>query len=157
VMYKYFGMAIIFISLVYAGQYKTYTYRQRHRQLGEFTALTDHIATRIKLYSLRLDEIYASCPDDGSGFADRLKSGQSFTDALDEVKLYIEADEFEVLREFGTGLGRSGLEEQLRLCEYTSERLKKAYDSCSGELAKKIKLANSLSLLAALMAMILLI
>ena len=85
-----------------------------------------------------------------------LKSG-GFESALDGTVLYLKDDERAVLREFGAELGKSLREEQLRLCAYTTERLKSYCDKCTAELPKQVKLAETLSLLCGLMAAILLL
>jgi len=157
-MMRYIGIVLVFVSLVYAGRYKAYTYRQRQKQLYSFAELTGYITSRIEFYNERLDEIYADCPDCGiGGFITQLRNGKDFTSALEGMELYINADEKNVLSEFGSGLGKSLREEQLRLCAYTSERLKSSCDKCTAELPKQVKLAETLSLLAAFMAVILLI
>ena len=156
-MIKYFGILLIFFSLVYFGRYKAYTYRQRHRQLGRFLALLDCIITQIELYNLPLDEIYRRCYkcDDCDRFTELLINGSEFCGALNEIELYINDEERRLLYDFGAALGKSGREEQLKLCRYTIERLKAAYDKCIAELPKQTKLAETLGLLSALMAAVL--
>ncbi len=154
-MIRYVGIAVIFVSMVYAGKYAAYTYKQRQRELDGLCEIVAFITIQIEYYNLRLDEIYSrlnveKLPD----FTEKLKQTADFEQSLAESKLHLKPSELATLTDFAQNLGKSSRDEQLRLCRYTEERLKSDCESSHRDLDKRVKVAESMGLCVGLMAFI---
>lgn len=156
--FKWIGIALILICGVTTGLALASFERRRCRQAEGFVSLVRYIRLQIDCFSSPVGRILASC--DGRILTDcgvEATELPDFSALLAGTKLYLPEDMCRLLADFGTQLGASYREEQLRCCDYFLERLIPPCDRMRGELPKREKMMLVLPIaLAAMMVLMLL-
>jgi hypothetical protein len=80
-----------------------------------------------------------------------------FTAALDTIRYMLPDDVYESLKSFAAGLGKSGKQCQIDLCNYHIEALVTAAGVIKDSLPQKTRMYTSLSVMAGLTAVIILL
>lgn len=158
-MLKPIGLALIFIVCAYTGYEASAIMRHKLRMTEAFISFLTYIKSQIEFFSAPLSDIYESFHHetlDKCRFTDDLRL-YGFAPALEKIRYSLPADVYESLTGFLTGLGKSVKQCQIDLCDYHINDL---YDKCKAlkeSLPQKTKLYTSLSVMAGLTAVIILI
>lgn len=158
-MYKYIGLAILFLSSVCIGQTTANTYKTSVKQMEAFIQFIKYIKSQIEHYNTSYPDIFAKYTNpilEKNGFINTLRSSD-WKSALDKSIFNFDNNVKDILYSFGNELGKSLKDEQLINCTYTIEQLEIHYNNNKSELPKKTKLCTSLSLMAGLSIVIILI
>lgn len=158
-MYKYIGLAILFICSIYIGQTAASTYKKAVKQIEAFIQFLKYIKSQIEYYNTPYPDIFEKYTNnilEQNNFIYKLRSSDWKT-ALDETTFSFDNNVKELLYNFGNEIGRSMKEEQTSNCSYTIEQLEIHYNNFKSDLPKKIKLCTSLSVMAGLSIVIILI
>lgn len=158
-MLKYMGLALIFAVCVLVGQEASAISRRQLRMTEAFISLLTYIKGQIEFFSAPLAEIYGSFANktlENCRFASVLRK-EGLTVALDEIRPSLPPDVYDSLVTFASGLGKSVKQSQLDLCEYHIEALHTSYIEQKEALPKKARLYTSLSVMAGLTAVIILL
>ncbi len=156
-------MGILLISAVAVGFGMIYSYslRLEYKRLLGFLKLIRLIRARIECFNQPLSEIYADFSEeslDECGFSGELrKSGYSTALCKHKDRLAIRGELLTVLADFGSGLGKSFSEEQIRHCDRYISMIEEKAAGLEKELPVRSKTAHALSAAAAIMIAIILI
>lgn len=158
-MLKPTGLCLIFSVCVYIGYEAAARYRRKLRMTEALIALLTYIKAQIEFFSAPLDDIYSSFHNqvlDNCKFTENLRQN-GFTATLDTIRYSIPDEVYESLTSFAAGLGKSGRQCQIDLCNYHIEALVTASDVIKDSLPQKTRLYTSLSVMAGLTAVIILL
>ena len=158
-MLKYIGLAVLFFISVYIGQIISGTYKTSVKQIEAFIQFIKYIKSQVEYYGTPYPEIfskYTNIPLEQCGFIQRLRNGDWNT-ALDDTVFGFDNNIKEILYNFGRDLGKKMRDDEINNCDYTIEQLRIHYNTLKSDLPKKNKLCTSLSLMAGLSMIIILI
>ncbi len=159
---KIFAIALIMgAAIVCRRAYVKFVSRSLEEYRG-FIRYLEHIEGRIGCYLERgdsLSEGFSSAALDRCGFLGALREGMCHKDAFAraEGELALDEDGKRLLEGFFASLGTGYLERELRALDLTLQRLRQAERVQSEELVKKIKVAGSVCICAALGVILLII
>ena len=152
------GTAVLCSSFLGFGFSYTSSLKTERESLRELLALMKRIKTRTECFRQPLSDIYAGFASvhlENMGFIHDLnESGLSFALSKHRRALMIREEIFASLSEFAASLGKSYIDEQLRLCSLYIEKTEECLISLNTELTSKSKLAMTLSCAAAGMSAI---
>ena len=160
-MVKTLGIIMIFIAATGFGASYSRALREEYERMLGFCRLARLIRTRIECFNQPLSEIYLDFSDgalDSCGFSEELKKS-GFVVALCKCKasLGIRGETLTMLYSFGSELGKSFADEQVKHCDRAVARMSEKAAELEKELPQKAKTAMVLSAAAAVMAAIVLI
>lgn len=156
---KYIGLALIFSVCVYTGYDAAAQCRQKLKLTEAFISFITYIKAQIEFFSAPLSDIYAGFRGgllDDIGFTAVLRR-QGLDAALGSIRSSLPDDVYDSLESFSAGLGKSGKQSQLDLCDYHIEVLNASCSAQKTSLPQKTRLYTSLSLMAGLTAVIVLL
>ncbi len=135
--------------------------RLKHEYYKSLLEFIEHIRNQISVFCAPIDRIisdYENSILEESGFLTLLLEGD-WRVALEKNKYsrFIDRNSFELLCGFGKKLGRTGLEEQVAICDYTIGQLRKEYDKLINEAPGKTKAYASLCVVGGFMLAVLFI
>lgn len=161
IMIKIVGILLISVAAIGFGMLYSYSLRLEYKRLLGFQKLISLIRTRIECFNQPLSEIYTDFSEeslDECGFTAELKRS-GYVPALCKYKdhLTIRSEILAVLADFGSGLGKSFSEEQIRHCDRYISVIEEKVSELEKELPIKSKTARALSAAAAIMIAIILI
>lgn len=157
-MYKIVGALIVIIASVGVGYVMSDSLGTRLRSVEALARFVDHISVNIDMYKTPLCEIYDS-------FDDKYLASRGFTACLDRG-IYAAAEsagllrgdeEAELIKVFGEKIGGGGADDMVKLCSYTSSRLMSIADKLRKELPEKQKVYRTISVLAGISVVIMLV
>lgn len=156
--FKAVGIVLILLVGVGLGVALSAYERRRCRQAEGFLALVRYIRLQIDCFSQPIGRILAGC-DNGILVDCGVESDQlpDFATLLRGTRLYIPEDMCRLLMDFGSQLGGSYREDQLRCCDYFLERLIPCCDRLRAELPKREKMMLLLPMAFAAMLVLLLL
>lgn len=157
-MFKYIGLAVLFLSAVYIGQITAGIYKSAIRQIESFILFIKYIKSQIEYYNTPYPEIYNKFTNDTlekCGFINRIRAGD-WRSAISGTSFNFDDNTKELLLNFGNEIGKSHKDDQINNCKYIIEQLEIHYITYKSELPKKIKLCTSLSMMAGLSIVIIL-
>lgn len=130
-------------------------------ELEAFVLLIGRIRSEIACFSRPLCEIYAGFESDvfeRSGFLKALKDN-GLLRALDMAghKLALREENFAIVKQFATAIGKSYRDEEVKTCDYYISQLSERHKAHSDALPKKNKLSRSLCFLLGISIIIILI
>lgn len=155
---KIIGAVIVIAASAGAGYLMCEGMRERLRAVCALSGFVELVSLNIELYKTPLDEIYALVSDrylQKCSFTERLDSGV-YNAALLSGLLRGE-EEKEIIRAFGDRIGSGNAEDMVRLCTYTDKRLKSIEEKLRRELPDKQRVYRTISFLAGVSAVIMLI
>lgn len=160
-MLKIAGIFIIFAVSAGMGVIYSNALKEEYGRTVGFIKLIRFIKIRIECFNQPLSEIYSDFSEkalEECGFISEMRRS-GYLSALYKMKntLSLRDDIFILLTEFGSELGKSMTEEQIRLCEryiYLADEKAKEIEK---EVPTKTKLVRALSVAAAAMWVIMLI
>ena len=158
-MLKYIGLAVLFFISVYIGQIISGTYKNSVKQLEAFIHYIKYIKSQVEYYSTSYPDIfnkYTNVTLEQCGFISRLRDSDWNT-AIEGTAFSFDNNIKEILCNFGIELGKKMKDDEINNCDYTIEQLRIHYNTLKSELPKKNKLCTSLSLMAGLSTVIILI
>ncbi len=160
-MLKMLGIVIILAASAGAGIIYSNALREEFRKTAGFVKLIRFIKVRIECFNQPLTEIYRDFSEkslEDCGFISEMRSS-GYISALYKLKniLALKDDVFVLLSDFGSELGKSMSEDQIRLCERYIHMIDEKVKETEKEMPTKIKLAGALSAAAAAMWIIMLI
>jgi stage III sporulation protein AB len=144
---------------VYAGYEAAALCRQKLRITEALIVLLTYIKAQIEFFSAPLSDIYNSFHNevlDNCKFIENLRQN-GFADALDSIRYKLPDEVYESLTSFAAGLGKTGKQCQIDLCNYHIGTLVNATGVIKDSLPQKTKLYTSLSVMAGLTAVIILL
>jgi stage III sporulation protein AB len=156
---KYTGLSLIFAVSILVGQEASAISRRQLRMTEALISLTAYIKGQIEFFSAPLVEIYGGFSNETlekCGFITVLRK-EGLSAALEEIRPSLPPDVYDSLAAFASGLGKSVKQSQLDLCEYHIEALRASYTEQKEALPKKTRLYTSLSVMAGLTAVIILL
>lgn len=156
--FKLIGSLLILCGGIALGLALAAYERRRCRQAEGFLALLRHIRLQIECFSLPVKRILSGC--DGKLLADCGVESESLSDfhtLLRETRLYVPEEFCRLLWDFGERLGASYREDQLRCCDYFTERLIPWCDRLRTELPRREKMMLLLPIALAAMLVLLLL
>ncbi len=153
------GSAILSLSVLGFGFSYNKALKTEKNSIDALISLSEHIKTRITCFSQPLPQIYADFSNpflDGIGFTDELRrKGLSAALILKGDSLGIGIELLSTVRKFADGLGKSYLDDQIKLCTDLIARLQQEAVAVNENLPAKTKLSLSLSCaLSALIAIL---
>ena len=149
-MVKIIGAALILFCCTWtAHEYRT-GLKKGISHLEVFVNLIDHIRIQIDYFSIPLPQIL----NEYEKIA--LKSSGEILLSLKEDAL-LSNDEKKILTELFLHLGDGYKDEQIKLCSYANEQLKRYLEKRTREYPEKVKVNNSLCFLAGASAILILI
>lgn len=156
--FKAVGVAVILLVGLGLGVALSAYERRRCRQAEGFLALVRYIRLQIDCFSLPIGRILSGC-DNGILVDCGVESDQltDFAALLRSTRLYVPEDMCRLLMDFGSQLGGSYREDQLRCCDYFLERLIPCCDRLRAELPKREKMMLLLPMAFAAMLVLLLL
>lgn len=152
------GAVIVIAASAGAGYLMCEGMRERLRAICALSGFVELVSLNIELYKTPLEEIYALVKDQylhRCCFTERLNSGV-YQAALSSGLLRGE-EEKEIIRAFGDKIGTGNAEDMVRLCTYTDKRLKNIEEKLRRELPDKQRVYRTISFLAGVSAVIMLI
>ncbi len=160
-MIKIVGAVLIFSVCAFTGIFISGRISGRLCLTEGFYLLCVHIKEQISCYRTPLTEIYSSFNNaalDNYGFC-TLASKYGGKAALNKLKpeLKLPDEVFSCLSEFFGRIGSGSCEEELRLCEFTCDKLSGILQKLTGEYSEKKKLARLLGFAVGIMLVLLLI
>ena len=156
--FKIVGIVLILCCGVLGGLSFAMFERRRYRQAEGFLSLLRHIRLQIDCFSMPVAQILAAC--DARILADCGTEATALSDfnaLLQGTRLYVPEEMCRLLFDFGTQLGSSYREEQLRCCDYFLERLIPCCDRLRAELPKRERMALILPVAISAMLVLLLL
>ncbi len=159
-MIRIVGILLIAGGMVGTGILYAVALRGELRRLEGFLRLMRRIRSRIACFREPLPTVYADFEDEAlsaCGFLTVLRR-KDFTTALNQTKetLGLRASVFSLLFEFGSQLGKSHAEDQLRLCDHYIGQMEETITALRDKNHESIRLSRALSLALAAMVIILL-
>ena len=160
-MIRLAGILLVIGGTVGAGLLYAAALRAEVRRFEGFLKLARLIRSRIECFRQPLASIYRDYEDEAledCGFSPILRQGD-FLLALAKTKdtLGLRPALIDLLSEFGSELGKSHAEDQLRHCDRCIEQMTEALAALRTESADRIRLSHALSLALAAMVTILLL
>lgn len=158
-MYKLIGLAVLFITSICIGQTMIFTYKTSVKQIESFIQFIKYIKSQVEYYNMPYPDIfdkYSNPTLEKCGFINTLRTS-GWKIAIDNSIFYFNSNIKELLSNFGNELGKSMKQDQIINCTYTIEQLEIQYQNAKSELPKRTKLYNSLSLMAGISIIIILI
>ncbi len=153
-LWKLFGAALTMGAGVFGACHASVREKKRLAVTDGWIELIDLIKVQIDCFLLPVDEIFATVP------APLLlrcgEDARSPTALLEAARPYLDNETLRLLEGFVGALGGSYREEQLKRCEYTLSALRERRGQTATETANRIKLCTTLSVSAAVGALILL-
>ncbi len=143
------GSTIISLSVIGFGLSYNKALKTEKDSIEALISLSEHINTRITCFRQPLPQIYADFSNpflDSIGFTDELRrKGLSAALILKGDSLGIGSELLASIRKFADGLGKSYLDDQIRLCKDLISLLKEDEARVNESLPAKTKLSLSLS------------
>ena|GEM_PF-4687588 len=158
-MYKYIGLAVLFLSSVYIGQIIAASYKTSVKQIDAFIHFVKHIKSQIEHYNTSYPDIFNKYSNkilEQTGFITKLRN-ENWNTALVNSVFAFDNNIKDILYNFGNDLGKTMKEEAIVNCSYTVDQLLLHYNTLKSDLPKKNKLCISLSLMVGLSTVIILI
>jgi len=158
VLLKILGAVIIISSSLGVGYLLNDNMKKRLEGIITLAEFVDYISMNISLYKTPLDDIFRSYSGNyhkKCNFAEKLQGGIYF--AAKESGLLLGDDEREVMRSFSEKIGTGTVEESVKLCSYTSSRLRTIEEHLRHDLPDKQRVYRTISLLAGASAVIMMI
>lgn len=158
-MLKPVGLALIFSVCVTIGYEAAALSRRKLRMTEALISLLTYIKAQIEFFSAPLSEIYNGFRNetlDNCGFTENLRQ-KGFAAALDTIHFSIPVEVYNSLTAFAAGLGKSGKQCQTDLCDYHIEMLRTVCTELTASLPQKTRMYTSLSVMAGLTAVIILL
>lgn len=160
-MIRMIGILLVIGGTVGAGLLYATALKAEIRRFEGFLKLARLIRSRIECFRQPLASIYGDFEDEAledCGFAKALRQGD-FLLALAKTKdtLGLRPALIDLLSEFGSELGKSHAEDQLRHCDRCIGQMTDALAALRAESADRIRLSHALSLALAAMVTILLL
>lgn len=132
------------------------TERRRLSVLDAWIELLLTVRREIDCYLRPIDEILCGCPDGLLRACTAGGGGRSPNELVRGAAPYLDPETCRLLERFSREIGSSYREEELRLCDFCIQALRSHRDVLAAEHPARIKLGVTLSLSAALGAIILL-
>lgn len=157
-MLRLAGALIIVLSSLGLGRFLGDTLGRRIRDIEALAELADFISLQIATYKAPLAEIFAKCDTKylGSrGFTNRLRD-DVYKAALESGMLSGD-EERQIMLEFSDKLGSGTSENMVKLCAYTSARLRAVSEKLKADLPEKRRVYRAVSALAGVSVVIMLI
>lgn len=158
VVLKIFGALVVIISSALVGMILGESVKNRLRSVSLLIDFIETISVSVSLYKTPLDEIFNGIKNaelQNCGFTKHLDGGIFY--AAKKSGLLAADEEVELIRAFDEKIGKGTAEESEKLCSYTISRLKSIEDKLRRELPEKQKVYNTVSVLAGVSAVIILI
>lgn len=146
---KIIGSLLILIATVVASFFYEKGYKDRLSKIKSVIGFISYIRTQIEYFSHPLSEIYNNYQE-MNDFLLTLTKAESNDFGLDK-------QEFNIIREFFSSLGKGYKKEQISLCDYTIKELNKIYETQERDYPNKIKIFRSMSIFIGVSAIILLV
>lgn len=156
-MIKITGAVIIIAVSLCLGFSLSDSIKKRISAIGSLAGFVDYVSNNIMLYKTPLEEIYAAVSDEfliKSGFKDRLDAGV-YTAAM-EAGLITGDEEKEIIKEFSEKIGGGVAEDMVKLCTYTSSRLRAIGETLHRDYPDKRRVYHTVSFLVGASAVIIL-
>ncbi len=157
-MFKIIGAAVIMAASAGLGFSMSENLKRRITAVNSLVGFVEFISSDIMLFRTPLDTIYESVSDEfliKSGFRDRLGSGV-YTAAW-ESGLLMGNEEREIIKDFSDKIGGGSVDDMVKLCTYTSSRLKSVSDRLNRDLPDKRRVYHTVSILTGASAVIILL
>ena len=157
---KALGIILIFFVICGGGMVMGGYLRSVSQKLSGFCRLIGAVRSGIESYSLPLEEIYSGFSDEmleKCGFLNDLKKN-GFEPALKKCDLSGIGDGAkDALFTVASGLGKSPKQDQIRLCDSALSELERDLQKERDMLQGKLKIVRTVTLTAAMMAVIILV
>ncbi len=160
-MTEILGILLVAGGILGGGFFYAASIRAEVVNMEAFLRLARHIRSRIACFRQPLAAIYADFSDpalDRCHFMEELQKG-SFLPALEKKKdmLGLRPELIHLLSDFGSELGKSGAEDQIRHCDRCIAEMETALTALKAAYPDRVRLARSLALCFAAMAALLLL
>ena len=166
---KWMGAFLCFLTSVFIGWTAGKNERKRTEECEAFSELFVYIQNQVSYFSAPTKLIYKNFHHGvlkKTGFLDALRAHESdevyfdvWENALKECRgnLKLSEEQFEMVRSFGTCIGKSNEELQLRQLEYHIKAFRKETEKQKTQMQKNIKLYRTLGFSAGAAILILVI
>jgi len=157
-MIKTIGLLLVLGSSIGIGAYFSHREKTSLIHLGRFISFINYIKKQIEYFNTPICDIYQNYDPQDDTFSDFITevSVAGWSYALEKTKeLALPKNTIDLLKEFGTTLGKSGKEDQLSLCDYYSAALSKEYEELSKKVPERKKVSLALGVYTGLMLVLL--
>ena len=157
-MLKIIGIVLLFLAPVSLGAYSSFKTGAEVRQLGQILDFMYYIKKQIEFFNTPINTIYDSyCPADDEFSAFILSiSANGWNYALKNTESVFVSDKTtDLLEAYGSNLGKSNKDDQIKHCDYYINLLEKEFEQLSKKAPEKKKVSLALGVYGGLMLAIL--
>lgn len=157
-MIKITGAFIIIITSVAIGCMLSCNLKKRIENINAIADLSEHISAGISLYKMPFDEIYAQIRIKHLLDCDFNKHiHEGLYTACRKTGLLTGEEESDIIKSFEERIRTDSSDEIIRICDYTSQKLRMLSDKLRQDSADKTRLYKMVSFVAGVSAVIILI
>lgn len=147
---KIIGCVLIFLSSILCSYYYERYLKIKISKLEELILFVSYIKSKIEYFSIPLSKIYQK-------YENKTKFIDSLIHNFDYKEIQISKEVDSIICEFFSSLGKGYKQEQIALCNYTTERLNANLSLIKATSPNKIKIFRALSLFIGISIIILLV
>lgn len=157
-MIRILGAIIVIISSVTVGYMFTVNLKKRINNVQFLADIIDFISSEIEIYRMPVNDIFEKINQNSLSNSDiTLHIDNGLYAACKKSGLLSEAKEDKIIIDFERKLYSDSVDDIVKNCSYTSQKLRNLSDKLSAESTEKFRLYRTISIVAGASAVIILI